>query len=131
MLLGNSEVFVGTSSSNSALVLNKDGIAIGSGGEIAINSDKGIWIGTIGANDARIDSIELSPSGINIASGATINMTSENFKVSSNSTNGNNIFEVRLTDVTDVPVFSASQAYTVNDYIRYESNGICAIYTFK
>lgn len=36
MLLGNSEVFIGTSSSNSAMVLNKSGIAIGSGADIGV-----------------------------------------------------------------------------------------------
>ena len=80
MLLGNSEVFIGTSSSNSAVLLNKNGISIGSNGSIGIASGGSFSVASGGS--------------ITLNSGSTIDINSTNFKVNSAATNDNDIFYV-------------------------------------
>lgn len=48
-ILGNASVYIGSSSSNSAVLLNKDGISIGSSGSIGIASQGTVTIGTNGS----------------------------------------------------------------------------------
>lgn len=75
MLLGNSEVFIGTSSSNSAMVLNKDGIAIGSGANIALCAN-----GTITMYSTKNDFTNGAPNGFVI--GPTgINLSGQALKI--------------------------------------------------
>lgn len=64
-LLGNAEVFIGTSSSNSAMVLNKNGISIGTGADIAICAGGTIEMYS-GAGKQNSTGFKITPEGINI-----------------------------------------------------------------
>ena len=107
MLLGNSEVFVGTSKSNSAMILNKNGISIGTqDGSIGISSGAKLDIKTGGS--------------IQILAGQTsdntgeIKIISNNFVVDSTATGTNNMFYV-----------GTSTGSNPEKYIRYsKTNGL-------
>lgn len=96
MLLGNSEIFIGTSSSNSALILNKQGISIGTQGNIGIVSsgNKGIDIKVIKNNTEYNGIIMNKNTGFKVYSNVAINMDAPNFKVVSSPTAGNPYFYV-------------------------------------
>ena len=107
MLLGNAEVFIGTSSSNSAVVLNKSGISIGSGADIGIAANGSITIASGGS--------------ISINSGSTININSTNFKVNSAAENDSNIFyvgdssgNIKYTKKSDGNILTIKGSITAN-----------------
>lgn len=82
MLLGNASIFVGTSSSNSALKMDASGISLGTGTNLGIAAGGSISIMAGQAND-------------NIG---TITIDSDNFKVFSDAENGSPYFKVGGTD---------------------------------